>query len=436
MTTAIQEIPTTWPAFTEASQVPEQSGSSLLKEKREQALKTYLTLPVPQPRDEEWRRTDPDRLPLKTVKPLAELKQVETVTAGEWDEHFDVIVEVTDTSFAIKDASGLMANETLVVSSLADAAVANPELIKSHLQGSVLPEDTDKFVSMNGAYWNVGLFIQIPNKVVLEKGILLRYAVTQNDSVLLPRLLVVAGEECEARIVEHYESPDDVQVMNIAAKELYLDRAARVQVLTMREWGKNTYEISNDAAFVQRDAQVDWMSVNFGSKLSKLMLGSDVAGPGSKAELDGLFFNTGDQHIAQKTLQIHSSPHTYSRLLYKGCVQDESRSVYRGVIQAKPGAIDVDAYQTNNNLILSDGARADTIPGLLIDADDLACSHGATIGSLDPEQLFYLRSRGLDEALAKKMCILGFYSEIIERVPYPFIQNRIYELIDKKLDDV
>ena len=164
-----------------------------------------------------------------------------------------------------------------------------------------------------------------------------------------------------------------------------------------------------------------------------MKFGSDVAGEGSSAELDGLFFCDLDQHVDQKTLQIHSAPNTYSRLLYKGAVQDKGHSVYQGVIQARPGAIKVDAYQTNNNLILTDGAQADTIPGLLIDADDLKCSHGATIGNLDPDQLFYLRSRGFSEAAAKRILVLGFYDEIADRIPYEAIRARVHAIVEEKL---
>ena len=173
--------------------------------------------------------------------------------------------------------------------------------------------------------------------------------------------------------------------------------------------------------------------MNFGTRISKLKFGSDVEGEGSSAELDGLFYCDQDQHIDQKTLQIHSAPHTYSRLLYKGVVQDRGHSVYQGIIQARPGAVKVDAYQTNNNLVLTDGAKADTIPGLLIDADDLKCSHGATIGNLDADQVFYLRARGLPEREARRLLIRGFYDEIADRIPYAGVKERIHEIIDAKL---
>jgi Fe-S cluster assembly protein SufD len=186
-------------------------------------------------------------------------------------------------------------------------------------------------------------------------------------------------------------------------------------------------------ARVGRDAQVDQINLNFGGKVSKVKFGSDLAGPNSAAELDGLFFTTGEQHIDQTTWQVHSSPDTYSRLLYKGAVRDTSQSVYQGIIKAKPGAIRVDAYQTNNNIVLNDGARAHTIPGLLIDADDLKCSHGATVGNLDPDQIFYLRSRGIEEAEARRLVMLGFFEEVIERIPQDFIRERVQEIIRERM---
>ena len=186
---------------------------------------------------------------------------------------------------------------------------------------------------------------------------------------------------------------------------------------------------------VEQDGRVDWVTLSLGGRASKLMVGSDVCAPRAHAQLSGVFFADRDQHFDQRTLQLHTSPHTTSYLLYKGAVKDTGRSVYQGVINAKPGAIDVDAYQMNNNLILNEGARADSLPGLEIDADDLKCSHGSTMGTLDPEQLFYLQSRGLPAAEARRLVVAGFFEEVISQVPHAFVQERLREHIQLKMGD-
>jgi Fe-S cluster assembly protein SufD len=204
-------------------------------------------------------------------------------------------------------------------------------------------------------------------------------------------------------------------------------------MITLQEWGANTFHIANDWARVDREGKIDWITLNFGSRLSRMSFGSDAVGEGASAELDGLYFATGDQHFDQITLQVHSSPHTTSNLLYKGAVKGKARSVYQGMIIAREGADGVDAYQKNNNLVLSDGARADSLPGLQIDTDDLKCSHGSTIGNLDADQLFYLRSRGLDENEARRTLIEGFCEEITGRIPYEFVRESVSRDIDVRL---
>ena len=406
---------------------------ALLQAKREEAFAVYSGMPTPTSRTEAWRRTDPGLFPFGKVTPMPLIAQGEQADSDEWDEQFDLVVAVTDDQYTLTDRAGLLAGGKVSVGTLAEAAVARPELIERRLQGEILPPSTNKFVALNQAFWNMGFYVEVAEGVEMERGVLFRYNFQRNESVVVPRLLVVVGAGSRAKLVERYVSADEATLVSVASKEMYVGEGANLQMVTSHDWGDQTYVMDHDMAKVERDGRIDWITLNFGGKVSKLMFGSDVAGPGSSAELDGLFFAAADQHVDQTTLQIHSSPHTYSRLLYKGAVKDRGHSVYQGIIQAKPGAIDVDSYQTNNNLVLNDGARADTIPGLLIDADDLKCSHGATIGNVDPEQVFYLRSRGLSEDEARRMLIVGYFEEIVDRIPFEFLKDRVHEHIEEKL---
>jgi ABC-type transport system involved in Fe-S cluster assembly, permease component len=200
----------------------------------------------------------------------------------------------------------------------------------------------------------------------------------------------------------------------------------------VQEWGARTYHIGEDWVRAERDARVEWVTLLLGGRVCKMMVSCDVCEPHASARLSGLFFANRHQHVDQKTLQLHTAPHTYSNLLYKGAVKDEGHSVYQGIIEAAPGAVKVDAYQMNNNLILNEGARADSLPGLEIDADDLKCSHGATFGNLDPNQLFYLRARGLTETEARQSLVMAFFEEVIARVPYECMQERVREVVRLK----
>ena len=408
----------------------------LLRAKREEALAAYQGMPTPTLTTEEWRRTDPASFPFDTVTPLPVLTAGSPRGACDWDDAFDVVVAVDDEGYSITDRNGVLGDNAIQVLSLADAATQWPDVVRERLQGTALPVDSDKFAALNQAYWNVGFCVRVADDTKLENGILFRYEHRQDGMATLPRLLVVLGARSEATIAERCVSPDGTTMLAVTTKELYVGEGGNLRLLSVQEWGDKTYLIDNGMGRVERDGTLEWLTLNFGTRVSKSKFGSDVAGPGSRAELDGIFFATGDQHLDQKTLQKHSSPHTYSRLLYKGAVKDRGHSVYQGIIQAKPGAIDVDSYQTNNNLVLNDGARADTIPGLLIDADDLKCSHGATIGNVDEEQVFYLRSRGLSDADARKLVIMGYFEEIVDRIPFEAMRDRVHAQIEKKLGEL
>jgi len=418
-------------AFTE---ILEQTPSALIKSKRAEAFRDYALIPAPTGQVEEWRRTDPALFPFASVGRLPNMQRVDHMPPSEWDQHFDVVVAVNAGSYAIMDHSGVTRTSGVTVMSLDDAAGQKPELVEKYLQGKALPAASGKFEAFNDAFWNFGLLIHIPDRYELPKGIMIRYNIEAPDALFIPRLVVAVGKMSKATITEQLVSSDHATFIAVPERELYVDEAAHVKLVSLQEWGNEACQITNDWGLVARDANLNWITLNFGTKLSKMKFGSDVSGPGSAADMDGIFFASGEQHMDQRTLQIHSSPDTYSRLLYKGAVKDKAHSVYQGLIIARPGAIRVDAYQTNNNLVLNSGARADSIPGLLIDADDLKCSHGSTLGNLDPDQLFYLRSRGLSEQEARRVLIMGFFEEVIDRIPYPFVRERVHQHIEGKMD--
>lgn len=404
----------------------------LLKAKREQAFLAYAGLPTPTARDEEWRRTDPALFPLAALARPAPLPRLDQAAPGPWDSEFDAVVSVGDNGYHIADVSGALARGLVRVWTLAEAAEREPALVQQYLRGAAQVKGPRKFTAFADAFWNVGLFIHVPSRTVVEKGILVRYH-HQQPGAVLPRLVIVVEAESQVTVAEHYESADGTAFTAIASREMYAARGANLKIVSLQEWGDDTCHIGEDWARIERDAKIDWVTLLLGGKVGKMMVGCDCREPNSQAWLGGLFFADGGQHIDQRTLQLHSAPHTYSNLLYKGAVKDRGHSVYQGIIDAAPGAIKVDAYQMNNNLVLNDGARADSLPGLEIDADDLKCSHGSTMGNLDPAQIFYLQSRGIAEAEARRMLVEAFFEEVVARVPYAFLQDRVRRHVKRKM---
>jgi Fe-S cluster assembly protein SufD len=406
---------------------------ALLSDARRAAFRRYAALPMPTAKDEEWRRTDPAKFPFKDMAPMKRHETGDSFSESDWASLFDVVITVSGSRYKIQDKTGILARKMIRVLSLGDAARECPERLTPYLQGQARGVEPGKFELMNEAFWTVGFFIEIPADTRLEKGILIRHIEPVDGHVFIPRLIAVVGARSTASVMEIYTSPESARFLSMTSREIYLDESAVMNVVALQEWGKSVYHLSSDWGFVARQAKLNWVAINLGGKFSKMVLGSDAAGEGAEAELDGMYFATEKQHFDQKTLQVHSAPSTYSNLLYKGAVKDKAHSVYQGMIIARPGANGVDAYQKNNNLVLDDGARADSLPGLQIDTDDLKCSHGSTIGNLDEDEVFYLRSRGLSLEAARKILLNGFFEEVIQKIPHEPVRERVRERIEAKM---
>lgn len=404
------------------------------REAREKAFALYRSLPLPHGRIEEWRRTDPAWFPFGRMAFNPALGQGKDGAArGPQDELFDVVVSMSDTGMSIRDISGAMRAGKVAVEALDSSAEIGFDLLQGAFQVGVKSAVPNKFALLNRAFWNVGVRVRVPAGVALERGILIRCAFSTAGSVAMPRIAVEAGKGSRAVIMEELSSPADRALMAAVSREMYAAEGANLQYITLQEWGGQTLYLADDRARVERNGRLHWIGLNFGGQLGKMNFSGEVAGEGASAELDGLFFASDEQHLDQRTLQIHSAPHTTSNLLYKGAVRDRARSVYQGLIIARPGAVKVDAYQKNNNIVLNEGARADSLPGLEIDTDDLKCSHGSTIGNLDEEQVFYLRTRGMDEREARRTLLKGFFEEISSRVPFEFVRERIERHVEEKI---
>jgi Fe-S cluster assembly protein SufD len=430
MSSAVMTPPQFLAGFDEAAFDACASGEApFICARREKAFNHYGLIPNPTNRDEEYRRTDPMLFRLGRYTRMPTIGTGRLQKTRRWDEAFDVVVSVTDQRLGLSEDLP----EGVTVCSLNDAATAHPELMEGYFMGAASPEEDRKFLELNNAFWNVGLFIHVARGVVLEKGILIHYDVVAEHAALLPRLLVIAEEQSQFSIIEDYQSFHETPFLCCSAREFYAHAGAQLKLVTLQEWGPSVVHIGEDWARVDRDATVDLLSLSLGGKTSKMTVGCTVCEPHANAYLGGLYFANDKQHFDQKTLQLHTAPDTYSKMLYKGVVKDKGYSVYQGIIQATHGSIGVDAYQTNNNLILDKGARADSLPSLIINADELACSHGATMGNLDPEQLHYLRTRGIDELQARKILVLGFFEEVVQRVPHTPIRDRLHDMIERKL---
>jgi Fe-S cluster assembly protein SufD len=298
---------------------------------------------------------------------------------------------------------------------------------------AVTPEH-DKFSALHGAFWSGGVFLYVPKGVQVELPLEARVYADADSPALMPHTLVVVEAGASAVFIDEYVSPTgEQQGLSNSVVELFTGAGAQLRYVSVQDWGRNVYHFNTQRLVAQRDSATNSLSILLGSKLTKSNVESGLDGQGATSEMLGIFFGDGAQHFDQHTLQDHLQPHTTSDLLFKGVLRDRARSVFAGLIRVEPHAQRTDAYQANRNLLLSDKARVDTMPKLEIGANDVRCTHGATIGQVDQEQLFYLQSRGLDRGEAERMIVDGFLDEIIQRIPLAEVRDRLDLAIKQKM---
>jgi Fe-S cluster assembly protein SufD len=221
--------------------------------------------------------------------------------------------------------------------------------------------------------------------------------------------------------------------MHAGIVEIHVGEAANLRFVELQSWGEHVWNFSHERARVSRSGNLDWIFGAVGSYVTKNFSDLDLIGEGAVGRMSGFYFSENDQHFDHDTQQNHLAPHTTSDLLFKGALKDQSRSVWQGMIYVAPGAQKTDGYQANRNLVLSPKARADSIPGLEILADDVRCTHGATVGKIDADQVFYLRSRGMPYADAERLVVEGFFDPIMQRIPFEGVRSRFQDSILRKM---
>jgi Fe-S cluster assembly protein SufD len=254
------------------------------------------------------------------------------------------------------------------------------------------------------------------------------------SQITAPRNVIIVEDGAIATVIEEQlsESAEGISA-HIGGTEAFVGESAKLVYGTLQDWGRNLYHYSNQRARIARGGELQWIQTLLGGRMTKTNSYFDLAGPGAQAFVHGFMFGDGRQHFHLHTLQRHVSDHCTSDLLIKGCLRDQARSIYQGLIQVSEGAQRTDAYQANRNLLLSDAARADSIPGLEILANDVRCTHGATIGQVDEEQLYYLMARGLPRREAQRLIVEGFFVPVLDRIPLEGVREQLRQAIERKL---
>jgi Fe-S cluster assembly protein SufD len=375
------------------------SEPAWLAGKRAAALETYTALPVPTNREEAWRFTN-----LRGFDP-------DTFTAHPGTLAFD------------GDAGGA------VFTSLAHAVESHPELVEPYL-GTVVPAG-EKFSAANAAHWGDGVLLHVPAGVAVAAPLRTILELTDAGSALYHRVLIVLERGATATFVEEFRS-EVPGYLNVVV-ELVVADEAHLEYVTIQHHHPETRQFGTHRATVGRDAELDWVAAALGGTRAKSRMESLLAGPGARVKVTGAYYLNGSEHIDYDTTQEHAAPNTSSDLAFKGVLDDRARAVWRGVIRVDKGAQKTDAYQENRNLLLSADAQATPIPGLEIEANDVRCTHGATVGQVDSGQLFYLMARGLDRTEAQRLIVRGFFEPVLERIGSPDARDRLAAALESRI---
>lgn len=426
--------PTAKRGFTDeavAELVKRRAEPEWMRERRLRAWEIYQQLPMPTQMDEEWRRTSLRDIHLEDVDLGAAWREPESGTSllpeAERGETFGGFLGIYDGRPVEHRLAEDLRAKGVIFTDMATAVVEHGDLLRQYFMTRCVPAGDSKFAALHGAFWDTGTFLYVPRGVAAELPLRTIVAATLDGTASLSHTLIVLEEGSQAIFAEDFTSPPAGRAgFSNRVTEIILKGGANLHYVGVQHWGKSVHDFHTERVLLDRDSTVILQTVELGSRLSKGRVEAILEGNGATAKMLGLYVEKDHQHLDRYTLQDHRAASGTSDLLFKGVLTDKSRSVYSGLIRVSPEGKRTAAYQQNRNLLLSPTARADSIPNLEIGSNDIVgCSHGATVGKVDEEQLFYLMCRGLSRLDATHLIVEGFVDPLIEQVPIPGLREAL-----------
>jgi Fe-S cluster assembly protein SufD len=394
-----------------------------------------------------WRRTDISKLdwdglipfapPQARVPDLSALPPKLREALGIYGRRAALLIQ-RDSAPIYLDLADELRAQGVIWTDMNAALHEHPELVRDRFMQEAVPVTSDKYAALHAAFWSGGTFLYVPPGLQIDLPFVSVLWQEMPELAVFPHTILVVDEGSEVTLVSELLSMGCEACPNTyhgGVSELYLGTNARVRFVTAQDLGRHVYDLRRQTALLGRDSYLEWLSVTLGGRVSRASQHTILREPGGEARVTGLYLPDGNQHMAMDTLQDHVAPNCLSDLLYQGALLGASRSVYEGTIRAWPGAQKTNAYQSNRNLLLSKRARADSLPQLEIEANDLRCTHGATISQVDEDHVFYLMSRGIPRLEAVRLIVEGFFQPSLDRMPAPLegLRDRLTAAIDAKL---
>jgi Fe-S cluster assembly protein SufD len=402
------------------SSLPEVAGFA--GEFRRRAFEEYQALPTPSQETEEWRYTDlsdfelthAPNTPGGRAENLDDVPSEVLKAAGEIGERAGLQIQ-HDSDVMVTHLDPALAARGVIFTDLDIAAAEHTDLVERTLH-DLVPTERTRFTALHAAFRTGGTFLYVPRDTKVELPLQTLTYVDVEGAAVFPHTLIVVEAGAEVTFIERYASRDLSRAFSDAITEIHVGDGAHVRYAAIQDWGAGMTHLAIQRARTGRDADLRTLSLGFGADLARTETEVELAEPGGFSEQLGVFFADGEQHFDHRSSQEHVAPNCRSDLLYKGALRDRSRGVYSGWVYVRPGAQRTDAMQTSRNIVLSEHAKADAIPNLEIEANDVKCGHAASVGPVDDEALFYLESRGIPRDEAERLIVTGFFQEVLDRV--------------------
>ncbi len=407
------------------------------REQQRAAWKQFEALPAPNRKDQAWRFSNVDLLDLSSfvrgpLPPGGQRSEIIEQSRGLAEVAARLIF--ADDHLLHRDVlPDKLRERGVIFQPLERAMIEHPDLFRKHFMSQPATLGSAKYSALHQALATSGTFLFVPRGVEIEKPIEIFHWLSRENSAVFPHLLLVTDELAMVTVIEHFRSVDrQMPGFACGVNDLIAGPGAKVTYVCAQNWGDQVRALQMNTTTVDHDAAALSLNVHLGANYSRFESLSRLMGEGARSDLLAVSVADHDQEFDARTLQDHASPHTTSDLLYKNALNDRARSIFGGLIRVEPHAHFTDAYQKVRNLLLSDEAEADSMPGLEIMADNVKCSHGATTGQIDEDEMFYLRSRGIPVAVARQLVVAGFLNEVIQRLNHAAISEHLHGLIEAK----
>jgi Fe-S cluster assembly protein SufD len=420
--------------------VAHRSEPDWLTASRRTAWTKFQEMGWPTRQQEEWMRSDLRPFKLQQY-PFPASESTTTLEAANIPQR---LAEGVEPAGAMTTLNGATVSEFLderwasrgvLFGDLGRLAGEHPGIVRKYL-GTVTPSDTDRFAALHAAMWSGGTLLYVPRGVCIDRPLRVAAGLTEGGTDTGHTLIVI---EDGAEVTFLYESSSSDAAfgkgLHVGGVEIIVQPGGNLRYVNLQDWGRGVWHFAHHRARLDRDANLQWTIAALGSRFSQVSQQVALAGAGANCQVNGVMFTQDQQQLTYNTLQQHQAPQCRSDFLYKAALQDKSRIVWRGIIAVDPLAQKTDGYQRNDNLLLSDQARADSIPGLEILADDVRCTHGSTSGKVDEELIFYAQSRGFTRKEAARMIVTGFFQQIFDRITIESVRNALGQSIARQISE-